>query len=954
MKKLLLLLGITLFTFSANAQSSVVLGTSEYDQMKAAGTLPGKIIQPSIAPVTPSNDPDMGLRAIPDSCACYVEPDGSYTLALGPVDDGSTASLPIPFNFCFYGQQQTSLYVNNNGNVSFGSPFASFSSIPLPSTTFDMIAPFWADIDTRLIGGLPNGEVWYKITPTAIYINWVDCGYFSMHDDKKVTFQLILTNGLDSVVPNGRNVAFCYKNMDWTTGDASSGMQGFGGVPATVGVNQGNGLDYFQIGRFNQAGVAYDGSYGNTDEVDWLDDQSIFFDVCPTNNVPPIAIGICPDDTFTVCSIGDTMVLHAMFLAPEIGQINTLSITAPGVSGFTPVNIINANTASGGAQVVASNLNLGYNTITFTATDDGVPVLSTSVSVTVLVDTAAGSGLQLGITGPASLCSGDMETLTATTGFDSYLWSNLSQNQSTDISSSGSYSVTASDNGCFATATHVVTSYVTDTATSQVGTLLSANLGGATYQWIDCTTGIPLLGETNQDYTVTGAGGYAVIVTDSNCTETSACITIGDPLNASFNNNTASFCDSGTVAFTDNSLNVPTSWEWSFPGGTPSSSTLQNPAILYSTVGVYDVSLIVSNNTYTDTITQLNLITITEAPTAVAGSDVTSTYVPSSGIVNFTNAGSTGVNSFWDFGDGNTSTQTAPTHNYTAVGNYVVILTETNLPACESTDTLWIAVYADAINALFTHDGTPICPGSSVDFFDASLNGPTAWNWSFQGGIPATSTLQNPTITYNAGGLFDVTLVASNGSYTDSITLLGGVHVVEPAGALALSDVTVTFLSQGGTVNFFSSGTPGSNSSWDFGDGSTSTQLEPTHSYSSTGNYLVTLIETDSFSCEATDTLWITVYDSITGTQDIDLNSDLSIYPNPSSGTINLALHNWENESVNMTLTDVQGRLITELNIPNVKDDQQVTMSFEDEAAGIYLLHVESEQTYKTFKIVKR
>jgi PKD repeat protein len=699
MKNLLLLLGITFLALGANAQNSVLLGTPEYDQMKAAGTLPEKIIQPSIAPTAAVNNPDMGLRASPDSCTCYVEPDGSYTLAFGSNDDGSTAALPIPFNFCFYGQPQASLYINNNGNVSFGGPFGSFSSTGFPTANFDMIAPFWADIDTRLVGGLPNGEVWYKITPTAIYINWVECGYYSMHDDKTATFQLILTNGLDSVVPNGGNAAFCYKNMEWTTGDASQGVQGFGGIPATVGVNEGNGTDYFQIGRFDQPGGAYDGPYGNPDGVDWLDDQSIFFDVCPAPNLPPIAVGICPDDTFTICSLGDTIVVSAMFLAPEIGQITTLSITAPGVSGFAPVNIINANTASGGARLIADNLNIGYNTITFTATDDGVPALSTSLSVTVLVDTAAGSGLQLSITGPLSLCQGESGTLTATTGFDSYVWHDLSQNESTNVYGPGTYSVTASDAGCFSSATAVVTSFVTDVTTSQAGTLLSAILGGATYQWIDCSNGFPIPGETNQSYTVTGGGSFAVIISSNSCTDTSACITIGDPPVAAFSNNTSSFCAGGTVDFTDASTNAPTSWNWSFAGGTPSTSTLQNPSIQYNTAGVYDVSLIVSDTLFTDTLTQLNLITVTAIPTAIAGSDVTATYIPSSGTVNFTNAGSTGASSDWDFGDSNTASQGSPSHTYTSLGNFTVVLTESN-GTCTDLDTVWIEVLADTANAI--------------------------------------------------------------------------------------------------------------------------------------------------------------------------------------------------------------------------------------------------------------
>jgi hypothetical protein len=65
----------------------------------------------------------------------------------------------------------------------------------------------------------------------------------------------------DPMLPNGNNVAFCYGDMQWTTGSASQGgTGGFGGVPSTVGVNKGDGTNFIQIGRFDASQVhAYDG-----------------------------------------------------------------------------------------------------------------------------------------------------------------------------------------------------------------------------------------------------------------------------------------------------------------------------------------------------------------------------------------------------------------------------------------------------------------------------------------------------------------------------------------------------------------------------------------------------------------------------------------------------------------------------------------------------------------------
>ena len=107
-------------------------------------------------------------------CGCYTSPDATYTTAFAPNDDLSTSLLPIPFTFCLYGTNYTDLYINTNGNVSFDAPYSAFSSNSFPDPSFIMVAPFWGDVDTRGIG-----EVKYKITPTAMYVNWEDVGYFS-------------------------------------------------------------------------------------------------------------------------------------------------------------------------------------------------------------------------------------------------------------------------------------------------------------------------------------------------------------------------------------------------------------------------------------------------------------------------------------------------------------------------------------------------------------------------------------------------------------------------------------------------------------------------------------------------------------------------------------------------------------------------------------------------------
>ena len=77
----------------------------------------------------------------------------------------------------------------------------------------------------------------------------------------------------------------------------------------------------------------------------------------------------------------------------------------------------------------------------------------------------------------------------------------------------------------------------------------------------------------------------------------------------------------------------------------------------------------------------------------------------------------------------------------------------------------------------FIANVTTICPGQNINFTDLSIGGPTSWNWSFPGGTPTSSTLQNPTVTYPASGIYSVTLTASNASGSNSWTQTSYINV---------------------------------------------------------------------------------------------------------------------------------------------------------------------------------
>lgn len=231
-----------------------------------------------------------------------------------------------------------------------------------------------------------------------------------------------------------------------------------------------------------------------------------------------------------------------------------------------------------------------------------------------------------------------------------------------------------------------------------------------------------------------------------------------------FTANQTNIAPGATVQFTDLTLGVPTSWSWQFVGGTPGTSTVQNPSITYFNTGEFDVSMTVTTEFGTVTITKTEYINVnplpwpefTGTPTVVAvGSGVT-----------FTDQSTGSPTSWaWTFEGGTPGTfngQTPPTIVYNSPGLFDVTLVVTNTWGSNTlTKTDYIlAGYPPAVD--FTANQTNIIEGQTVQFTDQSQYTPTTWAWVFEGGTPGTSSNQNPSVVYNTPGTFSVTLTATN------------------------------------------------------------------------------------------------------------------------------------------------------------------------------------------------
>ena len=314
--------------------------------------------------------------------------DGSWILTLDANDDGSSGAIGLGFTFDFFTELFTTAFVNNNGNITLSESHGGFSSSGFPFQGSKMIAPFWADVDTR---PQESGKVWRKHIDSngdgsidTMVVTWDNVGYFNSHTDKRNSFQVILTSGVNPRLAPGATVAFSYDNMCWTTGDASKGSGGFGGVPATVGVNRGNGVNFFQVGRFGEPGGNYDGPTGNPDGIDFLDGKFLQFAL--VENVPPICTNLPPSGTITAV-VGVPLDFTLNFIGPESDQtVSTIVENAQAllVRGFA-FTAVSGSPASLRIQWTPQPIDIGQTSIAIVAQDNALQPAQTNLSLTVLV-----------------------------------------------------------------------------------------------------------------------------------------------------------------------------------------------------------------------------------------------------------------------------------------------------------------------------------------------------------------------------------------------------------------------------------------------------------------------------------------------------------------------------------------------------------------------------------------
>ena len=317
---------------------------------------------------------------------------------------------------------------------------------------------------------------------------------------------------------------------------------------------------------------------------------------------------------------------------------------------------------------------------------------------------------------------------------------------------------------------------------------------------------------------------------------------LSSPLAVQFNGNPSTVCVNTPVQFTDQTTGgVINSWNWSFPGGNPSTSTITNPVVTYTQPGTYAVSLTVSDGT--------------------------------------------NLSSFQD----------------------TAYITVETLPATPS--------------AIL---GNPLpCPNAMESY--SVTNDPSAYySWTFPATWLGMSTTNSIALTFdNTPGVLSVTAGNSCGSSAPS-TLTINIGAQPTAG--------FTFTLNGGQLTLTNTSQNANLFDWNFGDGNTSTQAQPTHVYTTPGTYSVMLIASNA--CGEMDTLIQEL--TVLGLEDLG-SMGITAYPNPTTGKVTITgLTDYLTQG--LSIIDLQGREVMRVTIESNVEE----IDIKDAANGLYLIRIQN------------
>jgi PKD repeat protein len=414
-----------------------------------------------------------------------------------------------------------------------------------------------------------------------------------------------------------------------------------------------------------------------------------------------------------------------------------------------------------------------------------------------------------------------------------------------------------------------------------------------------------------------------------------------------------------------------TYYTWTFSPGMIAGVAITAPSFTFNYNGIFPVNLAIY-----DSISQCSAsvsinLTVTNVP--CNGSVAFNQFLGQNGNVNFANI-STGLPQNatwnWNFGDGGTSNLFSPAHTYSASGMYTVTLTGTDqLGICtySTAQSISVTVQSCSLTSAFSYTSglgglvnfTSLCTGTTNT---------TSYWWNFGDGN--SSSAVNPSHTYTSNGSFSVSLSVNDSilfncndvssqlvNYTTCIAYVNFTMAKDSSQLPAIVWDAVPNYPQ----NILAA-------NWIWGDGSNTTGLYPSHTYSAAGLYSICVSIT--VSCGATATACyntnifrsanaeqsaiavVHVVSGITGIKTNDPgNAQIILYPNPNNGEFIITSENFS-EKTEIVISSVLGN---EIYHSSFEENGMKKIKVDGIFSGTYFLKINSagKTTYKKFVVVK-
>lgn len=516
--------------------------------------------------------------------------------------------------------------------------------------------------------------------------------------------------------------------------------------------------------------------------------------------------------------------------------------------------------------------------------------------------------------------------------------------------------------------------------------------------------------EKNPTHTYTEKGEYNVTLTIKTIAGCES--TVDLPIEVDLPNITPDDCnalfsynvitdDELIVKFNDQSTSFNndniTSWEWNFGDGNNSDEA--EPNHTYSDEGVYNVSLTIETTNGCQATATKSIEVKIEVPgnpnecealfsfEQISNDELKIKFTDESPLLN-----DSITSQLWNFGNGVISSFKNPTHEYASEGTYHVTLTITTLEGCMASITNSIEVKKKVINtptdceALFSYDQVAN-DELKIEFIDESPlvnDSITSRFWNFGDGN--FSALEKPTHEYANEGTYNVTLKITTlegceTSITNSIEV--ELNVANPPTdcealfyyqQLSAAELKIEFRDESELLNDSIV-----TRLWDFGDGNSSTEKKPVHTYDAEGEYEVFLTITNSEGCQATYGYPIDFSISSNNTRSQSINNDIAtgkignisrsiaetsiqttplmtdvkLYPNPVNQILNVEMMSQEETNLNVQIQTMTGKNIstTVKSLSQGKNNFQLNVS--QLQPGMYIVRLQNGTEGRTIKFLK-